>query len=227
MESTANEKKQDVSLVRSSKLIVFLGDLHPAVQLFAWMALVISVQILSPLLVFLFCALLTLSAFKLSGERFAQLLRKTRWIAVSLLLIYAYTSPGELLWAQLGILSPVYEGVIQGLLQLARLIIVLAGLAILLTQLTQSQLISGLYTWLKPLDFLGGARKRAAIRLALTLSYADHALNDMANWKDNLEHMIAPQRSSAGSVELTVKNWTKSDYLAIVLITLVLLGSGI
>ena len=51
-----------------------------------------------------------LCAFVLSRHKFIQLLRRTRWIMLSLLLIYAYTTPGQPLLGSLGAFSPTREG---------------------------------------------------------------------------------------------------------------------
>ena len=54
------------------------------------------------------------------------------------------------LWPLLGVVSPTREGLLDGLLQLGRLVSVLSGLAILLELLPQTQLISGLYSLAYP-----------------------------------------------------------------------------
>ena len=58
-------------------------------------------------------------------------------------------------------------------LQLCRLAFTLASLAILLNLLPRQQLISGLYVLTYPLRYVGLSRERLAVRLALTLQYAD------------------------------------------------------
>lgn len=204
------------------------AKVHPAVQLYIWICLVIAAQFLNIQITILLCMVLIIWSLRVSDGKFVQLLRKTRWILFTVFVIFAYATPGELLWPGLGAFSPVSEGVLQGALQAARLIMVLAGLAILLTQLTQSQLVAGLYAWLSPLAMLGLPVHRVAVRIALTLDYAEHAMYSAAeNWRDNIERMLELGAEKSGFIELEVESLTQRDYLLMAVTSLALLGSFI
>jgi energy-coupling factor transport system permease protein len=179
---------------------------HPSVQIFVWVLLALLAQRLQPIaLLALSCVLLGV-ALKLCAEQLLRLLRRTRWIMFSLLLIYLYTTPGVAIWHQLGILSPTLEGLVDGLLQLGRLLSVLAGLAILLALLSQAQLISGLYTLAYPFRWLGMSRERIAVRLALTLQYAESAMSDTAgDWRTTIRDAIRPSVTGATHIELRLQ----------------------
>ena len=72
-------------------------------------------------------------------------------------------------------------------MQLGRLLSMLSGLAILLSLLTQAQFISGIYALAYPLNWFGGSRERVAVRLALTLQYAEPAMRDTAaDWSRSI-----------------------------------------
>ena len=160
---------------------------HPAVFILLWVFLAIALQTLSAMTLLLVGVPLLLAAYALSAARLRTLLHRTRWILLSLLLIYAYATPGVALWESLAQFSPTYEGVIDGLLQLNRLVFALAALAILLGLLSQQQLISGLYVLGYPLRYIGLSRARVAVRLALTLHYAESAmLGTAANWRASI-----------------------------------------
>jgi energy-coupling factor transporter transmembrane protein EcfT len=205
--------------------LAYKARVHPAVQLYIWICLVIAAQFLNIKVMIPLCLVLIILSSRVSDGKFAQLLRKTRWILLAVFVIYAYTTPGEFLWVGLGVFSPVSEGVLQGALQAARLIMVLAGLAILLTQLTQSKLVKGLYAWLSPLALLGLPVHRVAVRLALTLDYAEHAMHDAAkNWRGNIERMLELGTEKSGIIELEVESLSKRDFLLVGLISLALLG---
>ncbi|HEU0186361.1 MAG TPA: CbiQ family ECF transporter T component [Gallionellaceae bacterium] len=152
--------------------------LHPATMLLLWVALAILAQALQGGLLLLLAASSSLLALLWSGRRLLILLRRTRWILLSLVLLYAYVTPGEPLFEQWGVMSPVREGLSEGGLQLVRLLTVLAGLSILLGRLSREQLITALHTLLYPLQYLGGSRERIAVRLALTLHYAERQLQE-------------------------------------------------
>ena len=98
---------------------------------------------------------LMVAAYVVAAARLRTLLRRTSWIMLSLLFIYAYATPGAAVWPLLAQYSPTYEGIHAGLLQLSRLAFALAGLAIVLNVLSQQQLIGGLYALAYPLRFIG------------------------------------------------------------------------
>jgi energy-coupling factor transporter transmembrane protein EcfT len=176
---------------------------HPAVQILIWVLLALLAQRLQSLPLLALSAILFLLALKLCAAQLLRLLRRTRWILFSLLLIYAYTTPGTALWSQLGIVSPTREGLLDGLLQLGRLLSVLSGLAILLELLPQVQLISGLYTLAYPLRWFGLSRERIAVRLALTLEYAESAMSDTAkDWRATISNALQPATTGAMHIEL-------------------------
>lgn len=199
---------------------------HPAAQILTWCVLVAATQLLSPVAlaasatVILLCALLT------SRHKLSQLLRRTRWIMLSLLLIYAYSTPGQAIVATLGMLSPTREGVADGALQLIRLMGALAGLAILLGRLPRQQLIAGLYLLLAPLQWGGLSRERFAVRLALTLHYAEVAmLREAHTWQDMLFSLFEPHGEPTRQMELPLYRWTVSDALLLGVALLLLLGA--
>lgn len=165
-------------------------------------------------------------ALLVSARKLMQLLRRTRWIMLSLLLIYAYSTPGQPLLEVLGIFSPSREGLTDGVLQFTRLLAALAGLAILLDHLHRQQLIAGLYTLLAPLQLIGVSRERVAVRLALTLHYAEVAmLRETHTWQDNLRSLFEPHDEISKQMELTLYRFTIHDGLLAGIALLLLLGA--
>jgi energy-coupling factor transport system permease protein len=153
---------------------------HPAIQILIWITLSITAQALSAPGLLLMAVALFFVAAKLDSRQLFSLIRRTRWILLSLLLVYAYSTPGTAVVTELGRYSPTLEGLSDGLMQLGRLLAMLSGLAILLSLLTQAQFISGIYALAYPLNWFGGSRERIAVRLALTLQYAEPAMRDTA-----------------------------------------------
>jgi energy-coupling factor transporter transmembrane protein EcfT len=157
---------------------------HPAIQILVWISLSISAQVLAAPGLLVMTVALFFAAAKLNSRQLYSLVRRTRWILFSLLLIYAYTTPGVALLAELGRYSPTLEGLSDGMMQLGRLMSMLSGLAILLSLLTESQFIGGIYALAYPLNWFGGSRERVAVRLALTLQYAEPTMRDTAaDWR--------------------------------------------
>jgi energy-coupling factor transporter transmembrane protein EcfT len=190
---------------------------HPAAQILTWCLLVASMQFLTFEILLIATGIVFLFALSLSARKYLQLLRRTRWILLSLLLIYACTTPGQPLLDALGMFSPSREGLSDGVLQLARLLAALAGLAILLDRLHRQQLIAGLYTLLVPLRLAGVSRERIAVRLALTLHYAEVAMlrETRSSWQDNLRSLFEPHDESGREIELSLCRFGIGDGLLV------------
>ena len=196
---------------------------HPAAQILTWCLLVASLQFLAVEALLAPACLMLLCAFVVSRHKLIQLLRRTRWIMLSLLLIYAYSTPGQTLSDTLGMFSPTREGLADGVLQLTRLFAALAGLAILLERLHRQQLIAGLYTLFAPLQWLGLSRERFAVRLALTLHYAEAAmLRGGHNWQDALHGLFEPHGETTRHMELPLYRFAVGDALLLTAASLML-----
>ena len=164
-----------------------------------------------------------IAALLASPRKFVQLLRRTRWIMLSLLLIYGYSTPGQAVLVWLRTLGPSREGLGDGVLQLIRLAATLAGLAILLERLHREQLIAGLYVLLAPLRILGLSRERVAVRLALTLHYAEVAmLRKSDTWQDNLRSLFEPHGETGRQMELTLYRFAIQDGMLLGFVLLML-----
>lgn len=171
---------------------------------------------------------LLLVSFSIGLDKLWLLLRRTRWVLISVFLIYAYSNPGELLLPRLGILSPVSDGMMDGVIQLSKLVGMLSGLSVILSILTPSQLIAGLYVLFVPLSLLGISRERAAVRLALVLRYAEtEVLSVSGDWRSRIEKLLAPAMVEPGYIELHVPQFSLRDLLVGVAGLMILLGTWI
>ncbi len=187
---------------------------HPAVTLLLWIMLALAIPLLRATPLLALGGLLALAVLRFSAVRFLTLLRRTRWIMLSLLLVYGYATPGGALVAPLGTWSPTLEGLGEGLLQLWRLLLALAALSIVLALLPREALISGIYTLSYPLRYLGLSRERVAVRLALTLRYAESAAEQVAaDWRDALARMLVAAPAETHTVELQATPLTWHDGL--------------
>ncbi|MFM2407849.1 MAG: hypothetical protein RL358_591 [Pseudomonadota bacterium] len=199
--------------------------LHPSLVIALWCLSVAAMQYLELLALSLVTALMLIVGLSLARIKFAQLIRRTRWILLSLFVIYAYVTPGQAVLPLLGVWSPVREGLQDGAAQLLKLLAALASLAILLEKLPRLQLIAGLYSLFAPLKFFGISRERCAIRLALTLHYAELAmLRKNARWHDALQDLFAPHEGELEAIILPVQRMTKLDYGVVALLFLLALG---
>lgn len=201
---------------------------HPATQILVWCLLAVAMQALAPSSLLLASISILLGAFLLSRHKLALLVRRTRWVMLSLLLIYGYSTPGHTMLESLGMLSPTREGMIDGVLQLMRLLASLAALAILLERLHRDQFISGLYELFTPLQWLGMSRERLAVRVALTLHYAEVAmLRGTTDWQVTLRGLFVTHDEPKKEMSLLLFRFGINDVLlllAAIMMTGAILG---
>jgi len=189
---------------------------HPAAQILVWCLLVAAMQAMKLGTLLVVAGLILVLALLVSPHKLMQLLRRTRWIMLSLFLIYAYGTPGQDLIEALGMFSPSRQGLGDGVLQLIRLLAALAGLAVLLDRLHCQELIAGLYTLFVPLQLIGLSRERVAVRLALTLHYAEVAmLRQTHTWQDSLRSLFEPHDDASRHIEMTLYRFGISDGLLV------------
>lgn len=115
-----------------------------------------------------------------------KMLKRMRWLMLTLFLVYAFNTPGEYVFSwspSILQLSPSYEGLHAGFAQALKLSVVILALSILLVSTPREQLIGGIYSIFKPLSSLSFFGKkipaiyqvpeRFAVRLWLTLHYVE------------------------------------------------------
>lgn len=148
--------------------------LHPAHGLACWLLAAVAVQTLSGTLL---AGALLLAAMAGGGVRgrWWRLIRRTRWLLVSLFVVLAWGVAGDPVVVDGGVLVPTVEGIAAGAVQAGRLLLVLAVVAALLETMPMAGVMAGAYVLLRPLARFGLEADRAVVRLALTLRYAADA----------------------------------------------------
>ena len=147
--------------------------MHPFVKIACFFFLLLLLQYLSPSTIAVLCGLVCLLATVLNLPHFSQLIKRMRWLFVSLLLVYGYATPGEYLAFLPLNVAPSYEGLHLGLMQIAKLLIAVASLSALFASASKSQLMAGLWTLLSPLRLVGLNVERFTVRMLLTLHYVE------------------------------------------------------
>jgi energy-coupling factor transport system permease protein len=147
--------------------------MHPFVKIACFFFLLLLLQYLSPSTIAVLCGLVCLLAAVLNLPHFSQLIKRMRWLFVSLLLVYGYATPGEYLAFMPLNVAPSYEGLRMGLMQIAKLLIAVASLSALFASANKSQLMAGLWTLLSPLRLVGLNVERFTVRMLLTLHYVE------------------------------------------------------
>ena len=147
--------------------------MHPFVKIACFFFLLLLLQYLSASSIAVLCGLICLLAAVLNLPHFSQLIKRMRWLFLSLLLVYAYATPGEYLAFLPSNVAPSYEGLSLGLMQIAKLLIAVASLSALFASASKSQLMAGLWTLLSPLRLVGLNVERFTVRMLLTLHYVE------------------------------------------------------
>lgn len=142
---------------------------HPASLLLTWLGFALALQ-WAPLSWLMFLALTSL-VLSLAGafERSRNLLGRSRWLLLSLLVLFLFATPGEFLpgiWGRLGL---TYEGVEQAAEQLGRLLAMLSSLALLHQRLGTQGLLAGFHWLLAPFPW----RRATVVRLLLVLEFVE------------------------------------------------------
>jgi energy-coupling factor transporter transmembrane protein EcfT len=147
--------------------------LHPTTRILAFILLAIIVQRLTLVHLSILASVLAMLLVAVKASIFIQMLRRMRWLLLTMLLIYAFSTPGEYIAEWPYWVAPTLEGIDAGLIQALRLLAMLAGLALLLTLTDRDRLIVGFFVLLAPLRRLGLDPERFAARLWLTLHYVE------------------------------------------------------
>jgi len=145
---------------------------HPASLIMLWLALLAAVATRNGSLLLLACLLLTLCALFKAATHLRRLLRRSRWLMLTLFIVFVWMTPGTPLPFMPGASS---EGLHLAIEHGARLLLALASLALVLQALTAVELVAGMHALLSPLRWLGISPDRMAVRLMLTLEEVERA----------------------------------------------------
>ncbi|MDY0011659.1 MAG: CbiQ family ECF transporter T component [Rhodocyclaceae bacterium] len=160
-----------------------LAPIHPGATLLAWLAVVVRIQSLDGGWLAAVVGAVTLGAAAACFGELSRLVRRIRYLLLIILILFAWLTPGDALFAAFSFWSPTREGLRLAFEHGLRLVGVVALVALLLGRGGRDFVVSGLYALLGPLDRLGVARERLAVRLLLVLRYVEEA-PAAGSWRD-------------------------------------------
>lgn len=178
---------------------------HPSTRLIAWLLLLLAVQSLSGQVLagsFLLFPLFGPRVLRRGG----QLIWRTRWLLLSLLVVFPWGIAGQPLW--IGVGAPTQEGVFEALTHLGRLLLVLMVVAAFLETMPLQDLLAATHKLLKPLRGFGLDPDRGVVRLMLVLRYVE-TLPRPRDWRRLLD---APTLNVSERIEVTHQPLRWSDY---------------
>ncbi|WP_047549026.1 CbiQ family ECF transporter T component [Methylotenera sp. G11] len=157
--------------------------MHPFIKILCFIALLLLMGMVSTLMLFALMMLCLVLVSSLKVPAFLHAVKRMRWLFLSIFMIYAFGTPGELIPTFPVYFAPTYEGLWSGFVQIEKLLIALAALSLLLTGTPRGQMMLGLYMLLTPLKFAGLNIERFSARLMLTLDYVEQlAAEDKNNF---------------------------------------------
>lgn len=143
--------------------------LHPATLLAGWGLFLLLVQEASLTALAVICALVLPVALIRARRRAWNLLRRSRWLLLSVVVLFAFATPGKPLAAGLTV-----EGLDLAAAHGLRLVLLLASLAVVHEILGNEGLLAGLHLILAPLASWRQLRQRLVARLLLVLDYVEN-----------------------------------------------------
>lgn len=149
-----------------------MNSLHPASLILLGFAFLLAASTRSGALLLLLCLVVSCLALVLARRHFAAILRRSRWLLLTMLALFGWMTLGT---PVPGLPGATREGLLLATDNMARLLIAIAVVALLLDRLSPSALVCGLRSLLAPLGPLGEFRDRLSVRLMLTLQAVDSA----------------------------------------------------
>jgi hypothetical protein len=179
---------------------------HPAACLLSWLIAIVALQYLDwPALACLAAAIAL--AGKGVGRRWWVLVRRARFLLLSLWLILAYGTPGDA-WRDLP-WAPTEPGLHEASIHAVRLVLMLGSLGWLFEILPRERLMAGLWSLVHSLRRFGVDADRIVVRLALVFDYLEKA-PPKGTWR----HLLDESRHQGGGlnvVRIELPRWRLLD----------------
>lgn len=142
---------------------------HPASLLLSWLAFALFLQWMALPYLLAVAVLSLILAAALAPLRSRNLLWRSRWLLLSLAMLFLFFTPGEYLPGIAGRLGVSYDGLARTGEHLGRLLAMLAGLAVLHERIGTAGILAGLFWLLRPFRW----RESTVVRLMLVLEYVE------------------------------------------------------
>lgn len=159
------------------------------------------------------CLFSTLSV-ALASKVWWRLVRRLRYMLLVLFALFCWQTPGTLVLPHFGGWSPTVEGCWLALDHTARILMVVAVVALMLRLLDQAQWVQGIFGLLSPFQPLGVPASRLAIRLQLVLREAERV--ERVPWRDMLAS--STEKPEEASPPLMLSPLKTSDRLLILIL---------
>lgn len=189
--------------------------MHATVKIFWFIQVLLMLSFFNQMLLFVLFVLICVVTSVLYRQRFWHLIKRMRVFFISIFLVYAFSTPGEYISNTAAFVSPTYEGIGAGAVQIAHLVIILAALCLLFASSNKESLMAGLYYFLSPLRKLGLDVRCFIVRLFLTFNEVDKLTSierkfDLLTFIQSLKHVhhhVYPHAITLSLPRLTMKDY--------------------
>ncbi|ADI29559.1 conserved hypothetical protein [Methylotenera versatilis 301] len=170
-----------------------MKSMHPFVKILLFIFTLLLMSYMSNAYLLPMSLILFVYATWLARSDFLRVVRRMKWLFISIFIIYAFGTPGEYIQHIPVSVAPTVEGCVLGVMQIAKLLIALAVLSILFATSSKEQLMIGLHLLLSPLNLLGLNTNKFTARLLLTLDYVEElAAKEKFKFRfDQLDNMLS------------------------------------
>lgn len=174
---------------------------HPSSLIILAAAVLLAAASRDGIALYLACSGVTVAALIASPVDLRQLVRRSRWLLLTMLVMFGWFTPGTPLPT---IPGATQEGLLLAAGYIARLLVALATLALLLKVLDPPRLVVGMRALLVPIELLGFSRDRVAVRLALTLQEVEAARSGGGSVPANPAGSLVLPAHAAGATDLVM-----------------------
>lgn len=177
--------------------------LHPAAVLVIWGSFAFMLQWASAAVAMAVAAVCMPASLIFAPRRSRNLLYRSRWLLLSLAVLFLFFTPGEYLTGLAGGVGMTREGLEHAGAHLGRLVALLTSLAMVHERIGMQGLLAGLYVLLGGL----GIRDRTVVRLMLVLDQVER--KEKIDWRSWLSMTVAEE--VGGTVRLQLPPVSASD----------------
>ncbi|HZX32354.1 MAG TPA: hypothetical protein VFF03_13465 [Rhodocyclaceae bacterium] len=184
---------------------------HPAARLLFWLIAIVALQYLDWAALGVFALVLGLSGQGVR-RRWWVLVRRARFLLLTLWLILAYGTPGDV-WRDLP-WAPTEAGIYEATIHAVRLMVMLGSLGWLFESLPKERLMAGLWSLVQPLRRIRIDADRIVVRLALVFDYVEKA-PPKGSWRHLLDES-GHGEAGLDKVRIELPAWGLIDTLSLV-----------
>lgn len=168
---------------------------HPASVILLGLAVLLAASLRQGIEILLGATGLAVLVLLVAPARMSQLVRRSRWLLLTMLVMFGWLTPGTPFPNLPGATG---EGLLLAADNIARLLVALSIVALMLNALSPPQLVAGIRSLMIPLSLLRISRDRIAVRLALTLEEVESSRHSAGGDADEFASTLSIPAHTVG-----------------------------